>query len=401
MASVKVKFRPSSIEGKEGSIYYQVIHNRVVRHIAADLNVHESEWNDETSSVTIPAWIDSDRKHNLHIVQKHITRDVLRLEHIIRDLTLKGTCSADAIVDGYRKQTSTQSFFNFMDSVIGQLKRLNRERTSETYASALSSFMHFRRNKDVQLDDMDADLMMEYEAWLKAKDVSLNTISFYMRILRATYNRAVEKGLTVQKHPFKHVYTGMDKTRKRAISLKDIKRIKEIDLSEKPHWELARDMFLFSFYTRGMSFIDMAYLKKSDLKNGLSYRRHKTGQQLHIKWENCMEAIVARYAAGCSDEYLLPILKLPSKKLRSQYKSTLFRINKYLKEIAKLCGIATPFTMYVSRHSWASIAKSKNIPISVISEGMGHDSEETTRIYLASLDGSVIDKANFIILKDL
>ena len=256
MASVKVKFRPSSIDGKEGSIYYQVIHNRVVR------------------PVTIPAWIDSDRKYNLHIVQKYITRDVLRLEHIIRDLTLKGTCSADAIVDGYRKQTSTQSFFNFMDSVIGQLKRLNRERTSETYASALSSFMRFRKNKDVQLDDMDADLMMEYEAWLKAKDVSLNTVSFYMRILRATYNRAVEKGLTVQKHPFKHVYTGMDKTRKRAISMKDIKRIKELDLSGKPHWELARDMFLFSFYTRGMSFIDMAYLKKSDLKNGiLSYRR--------------------------------------------------------------------------------------------------------------------------------
>lgn len=402
MASVKVKFRPSSIDDKEGSIYYQVIHNRVVRHIAADLNVHESEWNAETSSVTIPVRIDSDRKYNLHIVQKHITRDVLRLEHIIRDLTLKGTCSADAIVDGYRKQTSTQSFFNFMDSVIGQLKRLNRERTSETYASALSSFMRFRKNKDVQLDDMDADLVMEYEAWLKMNGVSLNTISFYMRILRATYNRAVEKGLTVQKHPFKHVYTGMDKTRKRAISMKDIKRIKELDLSGKPHWELARDMFLFSFYTRGMSFIDMAYLKKSDLKNGiLSYRRHKTGQQLHIRWESCMEKIVAKYAAGCSGEYLLPILKLPSKKLRSQYKSTLFRINKYLKEIAKLCGIATPLTMYVSRHSWASIAKSKNIPISVISEGMGHDSEETTRIYLASLDGSVIDKANLLILKDL
>ena len=117
MASVKVKFRPSSIDGKEGSIYYQVIHNRVVRHIAAGLNVYESEWNDETSSVTIPAWIDSDRKYNLHIVQKHIIRDVLRLEHIIRDLTLKGTCSADAIVDGYRKQTSTQSFFRSSGSL--------------------------------------------------------------------------------------------------------------------------------------------------------------------------------------------------------------------------------------------------------------------------------------------
>lgn len=223
-----------------------------------------------------------------------------------------------------------------------------------------------------------------------------------MRILRATYNRAVEKGLTAQKYPFKHVYTGMDKTVKRAISLKDIRRIKELDLTGKPHWELARDMFLFSFYTRGMSFIDMAYLRKSNLKSGiLSYRRHKTGQQLHIRWESCMKEIVTKYTAGCSGDYLLPILKLPSKKLRSQYKSTLFRINKYLKEIARLCGIAAPLTMYVTRHSWASIAKSKNIPISVISEGMGHDSEETTRIYLASLDSSVIDKANSIILKDL
>ena len=402
MASVKVKFRPSSIDGKEGSIYYQVIHKRVARHIRTDYRIFESEWNRKLSRIEIPAILPADRKYNLRQLIRQVNRDVGRLESVIRDLSYKGSYTTDAIISRFREISESQSFYNFMESVIAQLGRLNRERTSETYSAALSSFMRFRQNKDVQLDDMDADMMMEYEAWLKMKGVSLNTLSFYMRILRATYNRAVEKRLTVQKHPFKHVYTGMDKTPKRAIPLKDIKHIKELDLTGKPHWELARDMFLFSFYTRGMSFIDMAYLKKSDLKNGiLSYRRHKTGQQLHIKWESCMETIVARYTAGCSEDYLLPILRLPSNNLRSQYKSTMFRINKYLKEIARLCGITTPLTMYVSRHSWASIAKSKNIPISVISEGMGHDSEETTRIYLASLDGSVIDKANSIILKDL
>ena len=402
MASVKAKFRPSSIDGKEGSIYYQVIHNRVVRHIRTDYRIFESEWNGKLSMIDIPTMLPAERKHHLRLIVQQVNRDVGRLESVIKELSCKDSCSTDAIISRFREISELQSFYSFMESVIAQLRRLNRERTSETYSAALSSFMRFRRNKDVQLDDMDADLMMEYEAWLKMKGVSLNTISFYMRILRAAYNRAVEKGLTVQKHPFKHVYTGMDKTPKRAIHFKDIKHIKELNLSGKPHWELARDMFLFSFYTRGMSFIDMAYLKKSDLKNGiLSYRGHKTGQQLHIKWESCMEAIVAQYAAGCSEDYLLPILKLPSNNLRSQYKSTMFRINKYLKEIARLCGITTPLTMYVSRHSWASIAKSKNIPISVISEGMGHDSEETTRIYLASLDGSVIDKANSIILKDL
>ena len=159
--------------------------------------------------------------------------------------------------------------------------------------------------------------------------------------------------------------------------MKSIKHIKELDLTLKPHLDYARDMFLFSFYTRGMSFIDMAYLKKSDLKNGIiTYRRRKTGQQLTVKWEKCMEDIIAKYGENTATRYLL------------------------LKEVAGLAGLNIPLTMHVARHCWASVAKSKNIPLSVISEGMGHDSEETTRIYLASLDTSVVDKANSLILKD-
>ena len=76
-------------------------------------------------------------------------------------------------------------------------------------------------------------------------------------------------------------------------------------------------------------------------------------------------------------------------------------INRKLKTIGNMVGIQLPLTMYVARHSWASAAKTKNVPISVISEGMGHDSELTTQIYLASLDTAVVDKANRMILKSL
>lgn len=261
--------------------------------------------------------------------------------------------------------------------------------------------MQFRENKDVLLSEIDSDLMMMYEAWLHAKGITKNSSSFYMRILRAVYNRAVEKELTENRTPFRHVYTGIDKTAKRAISLKSIKKIKNLDLSLQPALGFARDMFLFSSYTRGMSFIDMAHLKKKDLQNGvLSYRRRKTGQQLFIRWEKCMQEIFDKYNTNYSSPYLLPILKYPYDN-RNQYKNVLFHTNKNLKEVAKLAGISIPLTLYVARHSWASIAKSKNIPISVISEGMGHDSEMTTQIYLASLDNSVVDKANTQILRDL
>ena len=113
-----------------------------------------------------------------------------------------------------------------------------------------------------------------------------------------------------------------------------------------------------------------------------------------------MQEIEDKYATDYYSPYLLPILQSPYDN-RNQYKNVLYRTNKSLKEIAKMVGLSIPLTLYVARHSWASIAKSKNIPISVISEGMGHNSEMTTQIYLASLDNAVVDRANAQILKDL
>ena len=291
---------------------------------------------------------------------------------------------------------------SFMQVNIASLRQSGKLRTSETYRATLNSFMKFMDGKDVLLSNMDAELMMGYETYLKAQGASMNTVSFYMRILRATYNRAVDKGVIRQRFPFKHVYTGVEKTVKRAVPLKVIKKIKEMDFSMNPSFDFARDMFLMSFYTRGMSFVDMAYLRKKDLQNGvLSYRRRKTGQQLFIKWEKCMQEIVNKYDTSQSN-YLLPIIK-PFGDIdeRKQYIYAAHNINRCLKIIGKELGLSVSLTLYVARHAWASIAKSKNVPLSVISEGMGHDSEATTRIYLASLDTVAIDKANSMILKSL
>lgn len=220
--------------------------------------------------------------------------------------------------------------------------------------------------------------------------------------MRNIHNNDVDKELTTQQYPFKHVYTGINKTIKRAIPLKTIKRIKDMKKSSTPSLEFARDMFLFSFYTRSMSFVDMAYLQKSDLCNGtLSYIRRKTGQPIIIKWEKCMQNIVEKYDIPESN-YLLPIIKPKSEiKERLQYIYMSHNINRNLKTIGRQLQLPTPLTRYVTRHAWASIAKSKKIPLHVISESMGHDSETTTRIYLKSLDTTSIDRANSIILKSI
>ena len=394
MTSIKIKFRPSAVNGKEGSLYFQIIHNRVVRQLNTDYKVFASEWDAQTESIAVIG----SRTNLLLGIQERLLWDVARLEKVVRLLeTEHRRFTADDVITMFHKQTKESSLLNFMHGVIAQLKQLGKIRTSETYTATLKSFMAFRDEQDVPLDGVTSDMMLMYEAYLKARGVRMNTISFYMRILRAVYNRAVEKGLTTQNNPFRHVYTGVDKTVKRAIPIKAIKVLKELDLSMNPTLDFARDMFIFSFYTRGMSFIDMAYLKKSDIKNGiLTYRRRKTGQELSIKWEKCMAEIVDKYPENKTD-FLLPIIK-ESDNERKQYDNALHLVNYRLKELSTMLKLQRPLTMYVARHSWASAAKAKNVPLSVISEGMGHDSEATTQIYLASLETSVVDKANKMIL---
>ena len=394
MTSIKIKFRPSSVDGKEGGLYFQVIHNRMVRQLNTDYKVFSNEWDAEAETVIV----NGIRYNTLCSISDCLKWDAARLEKVVRMLeTERRRYSADDVITMFHRQTKEASLFNFMHGVIAQLKQLGRDRTSETYTATLKSFMAFREDQDVPLDGLSSDMMLLYEAFLKTRGVSMNTISFYMRILRAVYNRAVEKELTPQNKPFRHVYTGVDKTVKRAIPIKAVKALKDLDLSMRPTLDYARDMFLFSFYTRGMSFVDMAYLKKSDLKNGiLTYRRRKTGQQLTIKWEKCMGEIVEKYQEN-ETGYLLPIIK-KSDNERRQYDNALHLVNYRLKDLSTILKLQRPLTMYVARHSWASAAKAKNIPLSVISEGMGHDSEVTTQIYLASLETSVVDKANKMIL---
>ena len=400
MATVKVKFHPSTVADREGTIYYQVIHERKIRQLLTDYHVFSSEWDEKRSMVT--ASQTSERKSFILSIRERIRWDIERLIKINHKLNTNGlSYTADDVIDEFNRYAHEYSLFNFMEGIIAKLKQNGKIRTAETYKSTLNSFKKFRQDKDIMLDCLSSEVIEAYEAWHHNRGVTPNTISFYNRILRAVYNRAVEEDVIEDRNPFRHVYTGVDKTVKRALPLNVIKKIRGMDLSLNPVLDFARDMFMMSFYLRGMSFIDMAYLKKSDLKNGyVTYRRHKTGQQLTIEWTNDMQFVLDKYPENKSD-YLLPVIKTTGINERCAYRNIGYNINRSLKQISKMLSLNFRLTMYVTRHSWASAAKAKGIPLSVISEGMGHDSEATTQIYLASLDTSAVDRANAVILKSL
>lgn len=299
-------------------------------------------------------------------------------------------------------ENKKETLFNYMEKQILKLQCHKQYRTAETYRSTLNSFRLFCQGTDLTLENLTPELLTDYVFYLKNRGVAPNTVVFYTKRLHAIYNKAVEDELTKNRFPFRKLPMSPEKTIKRAISLKHIREIKDLDLYHSPAQAFARDMFLFSFYTRGMSFVDIAYLQKINLKNDiLYYRRKKTGQLLTMHWEPCMREIAERYAAPDSSPYLLSIIKEANGDTRKQYYNVLSQINRKLKKIGRDIGLSLPLTMYVARHSWASIARNEGIPLSVISEGMGHESEKTTRIYLASLETQVIDKANRKILRKL
>ncbi|MDE6770444.1 MAG: site-specific integrase, partial [Muribaculaceae bacterium] len=381
-------------------VYYQIIHERKVRQILTNYKLLTNEWDDQRATVFINP--KSERSAFIFSIRESIRWDVERLGRISRKLDREGlSYTADDIVDRFIQFKSEYSLFNYMEGIILKLRRNGKIRTSETYKSALNSFKRFRDDEDILLDRISSEVMEAFEAWHQNKGNTLNTISFYLRILRAVYNRALEAKIIENNYPFRHVYTGVDKTVKRALPLNILKKIKNLDLSLQPKLDYARDMFLLSFMLRGMSFIDMSYLRKSDLAHGyITYRRRKTGQQLVIKWTEEMQEILNKYPCNTTI-YLLPIIRISAENERRAYRQAAHKININLKRVAAMVGIGIPLTLYVARHSWASVAKSKGIPVSVISEGMGHDSEATTQIYLASLDTTVVDRANAIVLKSL
>lgn len=291
--------------------------------------------------------------------------------------------------------------FHFIQAQISLLREAGRLSTAAHYAQTLRSLMRFRENRDLHFDDITPQFALAYETWLREQRLCRNSSSFYLRVVRTLYNKAVAAGLTPDRQPFRAVYTGIDKTTKRAVGMADIRRIKEADLRAAPRMEFARDMFLLSFYLRGIAPVDLAFLRKTDISQGyLAYARHKTGQRMRVLVEPEIQRLFDKYATP-GTKFLLPLITKEDGTERNQYRNSTRNINRHLKRLSARLHLSAPLTLYVARHSWASIAQSEHIPIGVICGAMGHDSETTTQIYLASIQTRQIDEANNLLISRL
>lgn len=400
MASIKVKFRQSSVEEREGTLFFQIIHQRQVRQIYTELHIRNDEWDRENSSVIVASASDPQRIKCLSSVRDSLIDSLAKLTSIISQLDGKGSpYTVQDVVAAYNAPITVVGVVSFARRVIADMKKIGKRSTANRFEICLSSFLRYTGGKEVAWKELTSTFMLGYEEFLMKRGLCRNSTSCYIRNLRSVVNRAIEEDYELPRKPFKHVYMGVDKTVKRAVPLDTVCRIRDIDLSGRPSLDFARNVFMFAFYTRGMSFVDIAFLKKSDVSGDMiTYSRRKTRQQLRVRIEPATRKTIDSFGKNES-QYLLPILSDDGEDVESQYVNAYNRVNRNLQKIGRMLGLETKLTLYVARHTWASIAHTNNVPLSTISKALGHDSENTTLIYLQSLDTSSVDKANSDIIR--
>ncbi len=297
-----------------------------------------------------------------------------------------------------KEGTKPDGFLRQAEQMAKQQKNALSLSTIDNYMTAIRSFKQYL-GEDVPIGKLSQQMMKEYERWLRDRNVSLNTVSCYMRSLRSLLQKVSGKrGADV----FDGVYTGRVRTGKRAVSETDIARLKALRLKPDSFSCQVRDLFLFSFYALGMPFVDVAFLRKSQIANGqLTYFRHKTGQKVTVSLEPCMQEIIQRYQTGDSP-YVFPLIKSSDQdKAYREYQIELNLYNRALKHLAAEAGLDCRLTSYVARHTWASMAFSQNVDLPVISKALGHTNPQTTLVYIKEINDHRLDEANRKILDSI
>lgn len=292
--------------------------------------------------------------------------------------------------------------WDFVNIIVDKVKKEGRFKTASNYLTAIRSWSKFIGHNDWQFSEMDADNIWKFQRWLGEQGICMNTISAYMRALRALYNRQIDNGGIARTYPFAKAFTGREKTNKRSISETEIMRLHALELSSKPSLALARDIFLFSFYAMGMPFVDIAYLKSCQIQNGyIRYARHKTGQRIQLAIEPRMLEIINRYDSSKTG-YVFPLLTgQMSEALHKQYLRCLRRYNYSLKRLSVMIGASRSLSSYVVRHSWASIAYQHHIDVALIGKALGHTKTATTMLYIKSLFDPDLADANRTLMEEI
>lgn len=379
-------------------LVFQIIHRRQRRLIYTDIRLLEQSFDAEKQRV-VSSEQQRFKRSELYKINERLRQTRAEIESMVvyvADRTASFT--VDNVTSLYNRRKGDIYLFTFFEYIIEQNRSLEKFGTANNYQSTLSVFRLYLKSEKLKFTDIDQKLIKEFDIFLQKRKLKQNSIAFYINNLRTIYNKAAQDGvfeLSQGGSPFDKVCVKRTKTIKRALPVDVVRRIMELDLSESRDMELSRDLFMFSFYSRGMPLVDVLNLRRKDIdNNAFHYFRRKTKTLIRVGLTPQIQQIIDRH--NSDGEYIFPFLssKNSAQENYKKYRNVLVWQNNTLKKIAEKVGVSQNLTTYVARHSWATVAKEKGISVAVISEGLGHSTESVTNVYLKSFEQGVLDEAN-------
>lgn len=396
---IKVILRTGKIyKNGQSPLMLRFTHDRNTKLVALGLSVEPHYWNKDAEMLTSDcperAILQSKIDSALAVYRKKINRlealDVpVNFDTLFEPTTRKAGIT---IEDGFNAE-------------IERLESLGKINSATKHKYALQVLDGYKSVKTA-LEAIDLDYLKGLELYLRQRGNKDNSIATRFAIFKAIYNKAVKEGkVTVKQNPFTLFQVGSlwAKTRKRAIDKDDIQRLIDLEIADGHTTEyrrLARDLFLFSYFTAGMNFGDIARLRYKDIVKGrVNYSRHKTQKLLSFQLVPNALQIIEKYSRAnhAQEDYIFPILDRSEHKTAQQIFNRLHKVlrkvNRELKTLGEQIGLKMPLTTYVARHTYATVLKRSGVSVALISESLGHSDLSTTQIYLDSFENSQIDAA--------
>jgi len=377
-------------------------HNASTTTIPLNISLLESDWDDE-AKVVKKSYKGSNSIARLNNSIQKSKADAMDIIIKLNESGALQKLSKVEIRKRIEKQNASSSFITYTEKLIEDFKQAGRIGTARSFKGIVAVVKSFNNDKDIAFKDINYNFLNRFEVSHLSKGNSYNGLSVYMRGIRSIFNKAVKEGLVEKDiYPFQDYKIKSVPTEKRALSSELLQAIIKKKIPSKHICFDARNYFVASFMMYGMSFSDMAYLKKTDIVDGrIQYRRKKTSKLYDIKVTSNLNKILQHYISKSGvSPYIFPILKRESLLLQDRdIQWARKRYNKKLKKLGEFCGIEQNLTSYVSRHSFATQAMLQQVPLNAISAMLGHSSLKTTEIYLKTLPSNVLDDYNARILK--
>ena len=380
-------------------INLRVMHKRKTRWLSLGITIKVEHWDDENNCIktSTKALMAAQLKIDKRI--EELQRKIYRLEVLGMEVNL----------DNLFETNGRKVRCSIGDAIMQNINRLEsfgKYASASKYRSLMSSLDRFK-SLDIRLDEIDVSFLRDFEIYLRKIGNVNNSIATKFAIFKATYNRALTEGLFVLRttSPFVQYKVGSlwTRTRKRAITKSDVRALMALNIpssDQNDYRSFARDIFLFSYFTAGINFTDIASLRYKDFYDGrISYSRNKTQKLLTFRLTPMALEIILKYMKiGASpDDYIFPILNreihITSLQIYNRMHKVLGKVNRELKKLGEQIGLQIPLTTYVARHTYATVLKREGVNVALISESLGHSNIQTTQIYLDSFENSQIDEA--------